>query len=216
MLLDRSKPLNQSADQLLNHISLGIAKEPAFDSTLSPFKEIVMAVPTGLLYPHELTVFDNLSTVKFQEGWEGQPIAVAGLYDDSLYDQLSAGMYLATQHLAGSLMIIDGQTRWTKLRFEGIPTALVQLFPLKHPSLFIDTWKGNGYRRHTIEEVRLAARTRCQLPEKATRFKVLVNGGNAGEESDYRRIMHIQQHFRIAREHLDYYIPQYWDMSLGI
>ncbi len=108
-------------------------------------------------------------------------------------------MYLATQHLAGSLMIIDGQTKWTKLRFEAIPTALVQLFPLKHPSLFIDTWKGNGYRRHTIEEVRLAARTRCQLPEKATRFKVLVNGGNAGDENDYRRIMHIQQHFRIAR-----------------
>lgn len=196
-----------------SHILLGINRQPPTHNPGLNLKEIIIALPPPLLHPHELTLFDNLDTIDYQGGWNGRPIAVAGLYDDEFYHQCQTGIHLDCRD-APPLMIIDGQTRWTRLRFDQIPVAVVQIFPLAKLGGYLSTWKEGGYRTHSIEQVRRAAQTRCQLPEKATRFQVphTTDDGEKGLD----RIMLVQPQLKISRQALDYDIPHYWDLLLGL
>ncbi len=201
------------SEGLKNHILLGINRQPPTHDPGLNLKEIIIALPPQLLHPHELTLFGNLDTINYGDGWNGRPIAVAGLYDDEFYHQCQNGIHLDCRD-APPLMIIDGQTRWTRLRFDQIPVAVVQIFPLDILAGYLSTWKEGGYEAHNIEQVRRAAQTRCQLPEKATRFQVphTTDGGEKGLD----RIMLIQPQLKISLQALEHDIPGYWDLLLGL
>ncbi len=124
-------------------------------------------------------------------GWNGPPIAVCGTENDALWEQLARAEGPLEVAIPDRLGIMDGTHRHRvaagKLANYGYSTVPIQLFPLDHERITLDTWPESGLSRPLDPtELRDLFQSRTTVVAKGTKFMIEGISGALARIMDFQ------------------------------
>ncbi len=172
------------------------------NSEKSPFKPVIFLMPPEKLGTHEATKDEELSKIKFSNGWNGPAVAVAVMEPLPYFRYLirfSNSIGVINNVSLGLFLVLDGHHRVAAAIQEGLSHIPVQLFPYPYDKrVVLDTWLSDGKVLSHNEVLSMSLNKNKVAEAKRTKFGIWCL------DNTIRRVASTQPNVKIPLKVLQY------------